>query len=114
MSLIFKNDAFCKACHYVALFQEFVDTPVKGHPSLFRIDTVRHMETSLSRFVGLLILSVWFYNECETPYLTNFLQSALDSYNLGPLLKFVFNFDVFACLANAHCLYSNKRIDLEI
>jgi hypothetical protein len=31
---------FCKACHYVALFQEFVDTPVNGRPSLFRIDSV--------------------------------------------------------------------------
>jgi hypothetical protein len=41
MSLIFKNDArFNKACHYVALFQA-VDTPVNGHPSLFRIDSVR-------------------------------------------------------------------------
>jgi hypothetical protein len=27
-----------KACHYVALFQEFVDTPVNGRPPIFRID----------------------------------------------------------------------------
>jgi hypothetical protein len=32
----------------VAIFQKFVDTPVSGRPSLFRIDTVHHMETSLS------------------------------------------------------------------
>jgi hypothetical protein len=36
------------ACHYVALFQEFVDTPVNGCPSLFRIDSVHQMETTLS------------------------------------------------------------------
>jgi hypothetical protein len=29
---------FSKAWHYVALFQDFVDTPVNGRPSLFRID----------------------------------------------------------------------------
>jgi hypothetical protein len=48
MSLIFKNNArsLGTACHYVALFQ-FVDTPVNG-PSLFRIDSVHRMETSLS------------------------------------------------------------------
>jgi hypothetical protein len=37
-----------KACYYVVLFQEFVDTPVNGRPSLFRIDGVLQMETSLS------------------------------------------------------------------
>jgi hypothetical protein len=37
-----------RACHYVALFQEFVDTPVNGGPSLFRIDSVHQMETILS------------------------------------------------------------------
>jgi hypothetical protein len=30
---------FSKACHYVALFQEFVDTQVNGRASLFRIDS---------------------------------------------------------------------------
>jgi hypothetical protein len=39
---------FSKACHYVALFQEFVDTPVNGRPSLFGIDSVHQIETSLS------------------------------------------------------------------
>jgi hypothetical protein len=38
---------FSKACHYVALFQEFVDTPVNGRTSLFRIDSVHQMETSI-------------------------------------------------------------------
>jgi hypothetical protein len=31
---------FTKACHFVALFEEFVDTPANGRPSLFRIDNV--------------------------------------------------------------------------
>jgi hypothetical protein len=49
MPLNFKNDArFSKLCHYVALFQELVDTPVNGRVSLFRIDNVHQMETSLS------------------------------------------------------------------
>jgi hypothetical protein len=39
---------FSKVCHYVALFQEFVDTPVNDRSSLFRIDSVHQMETSLS------------------------------------------------------------------
>jgi hypothetical protein len=39
---------FSNAGHYVALFQKFVDTPVNGRPSLFRIDSVHLMETSLS------------------------------------------------------------------
>jgi hypothetical protein len=39
---------FSNACHYVALFQEFVDTPVNGRPSLFHIDSVHKMETFLS------------------------------------------------------------------
>jgi hypothetical protein len=39
---------FSEAGHYVALFQKFVDTPVNGRPSLFRIDSVNQMETSLS------------------------------------------------------------------
>jgi hypothetical protein len=32
----------------VALFQKFVDTLVNGRPSLFRIDSIHQMETSLS------------------------------------------------------------------
>jgi hypothetical protein len=40
--------ALNESCHYVALFQELVDTPVNGRPSLFRIDSVHEMETSLS------------------------------------------------------------------
>jgi hypothetical protein len=32
----------------VALFQDIVDTPVNGRPSLFRIFSVYQMETSLS------------------------------------------------------------------
>jgi hypothetical protein len=51
MALIIKNDAHSlarKACHYVALFQEFVDTPVNGRPSLFCTDSVHQMETYLS------------------------------------------------------------------
>jgi hypothetical protein len=39
---------FSKECHYVALFQEFVDTPVNGRLSLFRINSVHQMKTSLS------------------------------------------------------------------
>jgi hypothetical protein len=39
---------FSKACNYVALFQELIDTPVNGRPSLFRIDNVHQMETSFS------------------------------------------------------------------
>jgi hypothetical protein len=37
----------------VALFQEFVVMPVNGRPSLFRIDSVKQMETSL--FHALLV-----------------------------------------------------------
>jgi hypothetical protein len=49
MSLKFKNDARSLARHVnVALLKEFVDTPVNGRPSLFRIDSVLQMETSLS------------------------------------------------------------------
>jgi hypothetical protein len=39
MSLIFKNDARSLA-RRVAIFQELVDKPVNGRPSLFRIDSV--------------------------------------------------------------------------
>jgi hypothetical protein len=39
---------FNKACHFVALFQEFIATPRNGRPSLFCIDSVHQMETSLS------------------------------------------------------------------
>jgi hypothetical protein len=42
---------FNKACHYEALFQEFIDTPVNGRPSLFRIDSVYQMKISLSHFL---------------------------------------------------------------
>jgi hypothetical protein len=59
MSLIFRNDArsiarrvILRLCH-VALIQEFVDTPVNGRLSLFRIDSVYQMETSL--FHALLV-----------------------------------------------------------
>jgi hypothetical protein len=38
---------FSKVCHYVELFQKFIDTPVNGN-SLFGIDSVHQMETSLS------------------------------------------------------------------
>jgi hypothetical protein len=56
MSLIFKNDKFNifprslarRFTHYVAFFQDFVDTPINGRPSFFRIDRLHHMETSLS------------------------------------------------------------------
>jgi hypothetical protein len=49
MSLIFKNNArYLARCHYVALFQEFIDTAVNSRQSLFRIDSVHQMETSLS------------------------------------------------------------------
>jgi hypothetical protein len=46
MSLIFKNDA--RSLAMLALFQKFVDAPINGRPSLFRIDSVHQMETSLS------------------------------------------------------------------
>jgi hypothetical protein len=53
-SLIFKNDARSLAMRVtVALFQEFVDTPVNGCPSLFGIDNAHQMETSL--FHALLV-----------------------------------------------------------
>jgi hypothetical protein len=35
-----------------------IDTPVSGLPSLFSIDSVHQIVSSLSRFVGL-ILSLW-------------------------------------------------------
>jgi hypothetical protein len=38
----------------VALFQIFVDTPVNGRPSLFRIDSAHQIETSLSH-------ALWVY-----------------------------------------------------
>jgi hypothetical protein len=37
-----------KVDHYVALYQKIVDTPVNGRPSLFNIDSVHQMWTSLS------------------------------------------------------------------
>jgi hypothetical protein len=49
MSLIFKNDARSLSMRVTMwLLQEFVDTPINGRPSLFRIDSVPQMETSLS------------------------------------------------------------------
>jgi hypothetical protein len=39
---------FRKSCHYVALFKDLVDTQLNGRPSLFSIDSVYQMETSLS------------------------------------------------------------------
>jgi hypothetical protein len=45
--------------HYVALFQEFVDTSVNGRPSLFRIVSYYDRDFSFLRFVGILILSLW-------------------------------------------------------
>jgi hypothetical protein len=57
MLLMFKNDARSLAMRVptwrVALFQEFVDTPVNCRPFLFRIDSVHQMETSL--FHALLV-----------------------------------------------------------
>jgi hypothetical protein len=47
MSLIFKNNAR-KACCFVTLFRKFVDTPVNGRPSLFRIDSVHQIEIARS------------------------------------------------------------------
>jgi hypothetical protein len=54
MSLIFKNDARSLAMQ-VTMWLSFkiIDTPVNGLLSLFRIDTVHRMETSLS--VALLV-----------------------------------------------------------
>jgi hypothetical protein len=49
MLLIFKNDARSLA-RLVAMwfsFQEYVGTPVNSRPSLFRIDSVHRMDTSL-------------------------------------------------------------------
>jgi hypothetical protein len=54
MSLIFKNDARSLSTRVTMwLFQKFDDTPVNGRPSLFRIDSVHQMLTSLSH--GLLV-----------------------------------------------------------
>jgi hypothetical protein len=39
---------FSIAGHYVALLQKFDDMPINGRPSLFRIDSVHQMKTSLS------------------------------------------------------------------
>jgi hypothetical protein len=48
LSLILNNDTHSLVKHYVALFQKFIDTPINGRPSLFRIDSVHQMEFSLS------------------------------------------------------------------
>jgi hypothetical protein len=50
---------FSNVCHCVAFFQEFVDTPVNGRPSLFRIDSVHQMESSLSH--ALLVYTYYIY-----------------------------------------------------
>jgi hypothetical protein len=49
MSLIFKNDARSLA-RRVTMWLSFknVDTPLNGRQTLFRIDSVHQMETSLS------------------------------------------------------------------
>jgi hypothetical protein len=55
MSFMFKNHArpiSNKAGHYVAL-SKTVDTPVNGLSSLFRIDSVHQMETSLSHALSV-------------------------------------------------------------
>jgi hypothetical protein len=46
MSIFFKNDATLLQDGRVARFQKY--TPVNGRPSLFRIDSVHQMATSLS------------------------------------------------------------------
>jgi hypothetical protein len=48
MSLIFKNDASSLALRVTSWLFEFVDTPGNGLLSLFGIDSVHQMETSLS------------------------------------------------------------------
>jgi carbohydrate-selective porin OprB len=54
MPFMLKNDArTVSLSHYVALFQKFVSTPVNGRLSLFHIDSVHQMETSL--FHALLV-----------------------------------------------------------
>jgi hypothetical protein len=50
--------ALSKTCHYVALFQESVNTPLNGRPSLFRIDNVHQMETS---FPFLFFFFLFFF-----------------------------------------------------
>jgi hypothetical protein len=43
---------FTKACQKVALFQIFIATPAIGLPSLFRIDSVHQIVSSLSHACG--------------------------------------------------------------
>jgi hypothetical protein len=45
----------------VALFQEFVDMPVNGRPSLFRIDSVHQIETSptLCWSINTMVCADW-------------------------------------------------------
>jgi hypothetical protein len=72
----------------VAVFQEFVDTPVNGRPSLFRIDMHRIAcpsdgDFSFPRFVGLLILSLWSYQTKVTGSVLNQDQLKATFYNKG-------------------------------
>jgi hypothetical protein len=67
----------------VALFEKFVDSPVNGHPSIFGIDSVHQMETSLSLYMafpqhGEIFVFLWlgfpnfdcnsFYTTCESTH----------------------------------------------
>jgi hypothetical protein len=76
MSLIFQKwYSLCNNVgHYVALFEKFVDTPVNGRPSLFRIDSAHQMETSLSH--ALLV----YYNTKSAFYTFLTSQSFLSCY----------------------------------
>jgi hypothetical protein len=56
MSLIFKNDVTSKqGGSLCGTRSEIIDTPVNGRPSLFCIDSVHPMETSVSH--SLLVVS---------------------------------------------------------
>jgi hypothetical protein len=68
MSIIFKNYAWSLAGRFTMwLFKEFVDTPVNGRPSLFRIDSVYQ--------IGLLIIiiiidwSIGLWSHTKSPFL---------------------------------------------
>jgi hypothetical protein len=57
MSLIFKNDAgFNRGGSLCGTLSKIINTPVNVRPSLFRIDSVHQMETSLSH--ALLVYQV--------------------------------------------------------
>jgi hypothetical protein len=62
---------FSKVCHYVALFQKFVDTPLNGRPFLFRIDSVHQMEASLSTLC-------WSINTKSMVYSLDVLRDSLN------------------------------------